>query len=299
MDSLQTFASICSDPNVFITNAWRTPMEEFDLPIYSGNLTTSPDDVYSGNGTTSYLTFDLSSDKEMLSMTLEWLFMLCHQLQIFQHLCLVMGILGLLLNILTIVVIANGTNVGRKIKVQLINLTMAHLLGAVGLLIFTFSIQTFNMFLMVIGNGIIMATMQASVLCNMAISLERFVIISFPLRARRYRRVHKCVIAGLIWPLAILGASGPVLAPFTGTFTLETVLVLLLLDIVIYIAIPSLIIATINIGLCIKLKCHKSLGERISTRQPNNCYRKVIKYYVLSLLISVVSQSRFYNIVKM
>ena len=120
-----------------------------------------------------------------------------------------MAVLGLILNSLTICIVSLGDNTSKEIKVQLVNLAVADLLMAVldparyiiQNLRLPFSTNlTISRFAGVLGY----TGHYASLLCNVAISLERFFVVFFPFRASRYTRSHKLIVIGVVWVCAAL-----------------------------------------------------------------------------------------------
>ena len=122
---------------------------------------------------------------------------------------ILMSILGVFLNSLTICVVVFGQNVSKEIKIQLINLAVADLLMAITL---PGLVMTLLLHLDFPDNSILCASIMAigkaatyaSIFCNTAMSVERFFIIYFPLRAARYTRRHKFIVVAAIWLIACL-----------------------------------------------------------------------------------------------
>ena len=118
--------------------------------------------------------------------------------------CIAFAVTGVLFNTLTIVVISKGQRIGKQLKFQLVNLAVADLVTA----------GTFPIYLMYrllrlnfplndalckfIGLTSIWPNF-VSLLWNMIISIERLLVIYFPLRMRHYSLKWKIIVAVLVW----------------------------------------------------------------------------------------------------
>ncbi|XP_067942536.1 substance-K receptor-like [Watersipora subatra] len=118
--------------------------------------------------------------------------------------------IGVTLNTLTILTIAFGNNIGKEVRIQLINLAVADLIMAA---FFPTSMMTDNvLYLPFRGNlawcatsfCISLSAAQASLLSNAAISIERFIVVYYPFRLAQYGRSQKCIVIALIWILSIV-----------------------------------------------------------------------------------------------
>ena len=123
-----------------------------------------------------------------------------------------MAVLGVILNTFTLLTVGCGRHIDSKIKIQLMNLAFADLLMAlfdppdhtkVVYRNLSFPGNTAACKLYQFACGV---SHYATLFCNAAISLERFVIIFFPFRAARYRKVHRYIVILLIWICAVLPA---------------------------------------------------------------------------------------------
>ena len=122
-------------------------------------------------------------------------------------------LLGIVLNLLTIFIVALGTNIGKEFKIQLINLAIADITlalivpayMAVNSLDISFPDSSILCKIFCFATH---AASYTSLLCNVAISLERFVIIYFPFRASRYRKRHKLLVIAAVWIVGALPGIG-------------------------------------------------------------------------------------------
>ena len=121
----------------------------------------------------------------------------------------IMGILGIVFNIITIYVLQKGKNSSKEVRVQLTNLAIADLLTSVlsplhsiyGViripypksLLFCRLEAFFSYF-----------TLNISPLWNACLSVERLVIVYFPFKIKRYTRRKKKIIAVAVWAIAFL-----------------------------------------------------------------------------------------------
>ena len=115
-----------------------------------------------------------------------------------------MAIAGFILNTLTIFIIGVGKNVNKEVKIQVINLAVADALtdifGPIRFIMEHLRLSFVNNLpLCKLMLFLEFSSHYASLLCVVAISLERFVIIYFPFRARQYRSNHKLLVVGLAW----------------------------------------------------------------------------------------------------
>ena len=115
-----------------------------------------------------------------------------------------MAVLGVVLNILAIIIIKIGKHSSKEIRIQLINLAIVDALSAlffpatsmVTVLMISFPESTA---LCKITRFIGYGALYTSPLWNVAISLERFTAVFFPLRMRKYSKGQKLVVAGVVW----------------------------------------------------------------------------------------------------
>jgi hypothetical protein len=90
------------------------------------------------------------------------------------------------------------------VKIQLINLAIADMLAAVVLFIPAISFLLdinfqWNISLCILFRFVNGLPLFASILSSTAISLERFVIVYFPLKASGYTKTYKYVVVVIIW----------------------------------------------------------------------------------------------------
>ena len=119
-----------------------------------------------------------------------------------------MGVVGAILNFLTIFIIGFGTNLNKEVKIQLINLAIADLLMALTnpafYMVKVLNINFLdNLSLCKMTRFISQSALHAGPLCHVVIATERFVIIFFPFRASRYTQTHKLIVVGVIWLFAL------------------------------------------------------------------------------------------------
>lgn len=122
-------------------------------------------------------------------------------------------ILGLLLNVMTIVILVTGRRNSKGIRVQLINLAIADCLwSAVGPMMFyhiRFEIPLPpNLFVCKTAGALAFLVVTASPLCNVAISIDRFVVVHFPMKVVNYRNHHKIMIAISVWVISLVVDMG-------------------------------------------------------------------------------------------
>lgn len=114
-------------------------------------------------------------------------------------------------------------------------------------------------------------------LWNMVISMERFVIVFFPFRARRYSRKHKIIVAVCVWTIG-LGVYVPYIPHVytidvlvDGTFCYYNFEIGIepclyhWLETIRY-GVPALVIATSYLLIGLKLYRRSNIGERDSTQ---------------------------------
>ena len=147
-------------------------------------------------------------------------FMLFSQMKppwFFVYCCLAM-VFGVILNILTIFVLKMGRRIGKDIKFQLVNLVVADLLTACCLptwyIVDILMTDTEHVALESPGYRmcqviiwVVLGVTGASPLFNMLISLERFIVICFPLRARFYTKTLKRIAVAMTWITAFAGEA--------------------------------------------------------------------------------------------
>ncbi|XP_067939444.1 growth hormone secretagogue receptor type 1-like [Watersipora subatra] len=114
---------------------------------------------------------------------------------------------GVLVNILTISTLAVGTNIGKKVKIQLINLAVADCLLALlypGLIMTELYQYTFDgqRSICKLYRIIAETALHASPISSAAISVERFVIVFYPFKSKVFTRVTLYKIVYVTWALA-------------------------------------------------------------------------------------------------
>lgn len=195
-------------------------------------------------------------------------------MEVFKVFQVIMAVGGIALNLFAIIIIAVGIHIGEKIKISLINLAVADVLASVGL--FAWLIGTTNIYVEACIHFIFSLALEASVLASLAISLERFVIISFPLRAGGYRKFHKLLVVGLIWLCAV--PRGVVsIFNFIKENESNVEWSMIIAAAAMYTIVPTLGMVVANIAIFITLGLKKNVGERSSTQNANNYYIKVIQ----------------------
>lgn len=119
--------------------------------------------------------------------------------------CWIAGVGGALLNIMTILVLSLGTKNSLEMRVQLINLAICDcLMSMVEPQVFyhhRFTIPVDQTMCKFAGFAQY-ATFTLSTLCNMAISIDRFVAVYYPLQIHHYTTCHKVGTAVAIWLIA-------------------------------------------------------------------------------------------------
>ena len=123
-----------------------------------------------------------------------------------------MGIVGVVFNVLTLFIVGLGKYTSKEIKVQIMNLAVADLLMA----LFDPLAHASSMYLYIPFSDnkricqvyMFMKSVAhyGSLICKVAICLERFVIIFFPFRASHYSRKHKFVVIACVWTYTSLSA---------------------------------------------------------------------------------------------
>ena len=120
-----------------------------------------------------------------------------------------MAIGGFFLNTLTICIIGVDKNMNNDAKIQIINLAVADALmdvfGPIRFIMGHLRLSfVSNLPLCKLILFLEFSSHYTSLLCVVAISLERLVIIYFPFRARQYRSNHKLLVVGLAWLIGSL-----------------------------------------------------------------------------------------------
>lgn len=115
--------------------------------------------------------------------------------------------LGIILNILTIFIIRGGKHIGKAVHLNLINLAIANILRAVTFpLLAAFELDPFS--LVHFPNSSVLCklyiffvhgTQYASAFWSVVISVERFVVIFFPLKALSHSIKHKVLVVVGVW----------------------------------------------------------------------------------------------------
>ena len=211
----------------------------------------------------------------------------------FVYCCLAM-VFGVILNILTIFVLKMGRRIGKDIKFQLVNLVVADLLTACCLptwyIVDMLMTDTEHVALASTGYRmchviiwVVLGVTGASPLFNMLISLERFIVICFPLRARFYTKTLKRIAVAMTWITAFAGEAylftldaSDSESTTEGTSLVEMCRVRVrtasvLVWILIQISIPTLTIIFCYICVVIKLCRRRKLG--VSGCQTNEKFR--------------------------
>ena len=118
---------------------------------------------------------------------------------------------GFIFNLLTIFVIGKGSHISNEVKLQIMNLAIADFLmasfGTIRIVLRYFRIpfaqnSALCKFIFLAEH----ASHYTSLLCNVAISLERFVIVYFPFKAAQYNQTHKVGTIILVWLCGSLSA---------------------------------------------------------------------------------------------
>lgn len=185
-------------------------------------------------------------------------------------LLLTMAVLGLTLNIIFIF-IGVLTEYFDDYKIQLVNIGMADLLTAAGLLIMFAGHYSLVDTVNTVGLVVYWTALQASILCNTAFSLELIVDIFGDCMCRK---VHIFVIVGLLWLFATLG-SIPLISQIAGSIPVW----LYITQSVIYYALPSIVVTIANIGTLVTMKCQEIIYERNRLQQTCSTYRNLRRIY--------------------
>ena len=121
-----------------------------------------------------------------------------------------MTVLGLLFNIIAITILTCGKNFGKSIKLQLLNLAVADIIGAA--LTPTFVLTTRCVAQTYLGNSavckvhlyIMFTAMYLSILINATIAVERFVAVFFPFTMLAYRKKQRLIVIFVTWTVAFI-----------------------------------------------------------------------------------------------
>ena len=220
--------------------------------------------------------------------------------------CVLILLLGFGLNLLTIFIVKQGKNIGKEVKIQLINLAIADIAmaildptwAAIILLEISFPDSPILCKITTVAKA---AANYTSLLCNVAISLERFVIIYFPFKASQYRKRHKLLVIAAVWIVGALhGIGGLMLAdviqienrvyctdlyfPYSLSLVLE----------VLKYATPAFVIVSAYTLVFIKLCFQKSNGiKRNSSHQRKKNLDKVIVTFVTFELIYLIFTRKY------
>ena len=124
-----------------------------------------------------------------------------------------MGVLGAVINALTILIIASGKATGKDLKIQLINIAVADLLMALFDPSYSASVytrQSFpdNIHLCRLYRFTRHAAHYGGLVSRLVASIEISVMVFSPVRAARYKRTHKILVVVFIWLLAWLAGAG-------------------------------------------------------------------------------------------
>lgn len=118
--------------------------------------------------------------------------------------CVSFAVVGITFNSLTIIVIVKGERIGKELKFQLVNLAAADLMTAPSFPIYLmFRLLRLNFpqndaLCKFVGMFSIWPNF-VSLLWNMIISMERLLVIYFPLRMRHYSLKLKVLVAIFVW----------------------------------------------------------------------------------------------------
>ena len=128
---------------------------------------------------------------------------------IYLILYVVFGILGILLNTFTILILTKGKKFGQSIRIQLTNLAAADLICSI-ILPSTVVLGGFTTVrypnissLCKTQQYLTYTLFYASLLFNAALSLEKFVVVYYPLALRNYQRRHIIVVTTSVWIIAL------------------------------------------------------------------------------------------------
>ena len=201
-------------------------------------------------------------------------------LEAFRIFCIITAVLGVILNTMAAVVWIAGKHSGTELRPELTCLAVIDLLSAVSLSLFDFLIlpsrrATYKNDLVCrllgyFGHAIFYTT----TLLNAVISLERLVVVYFPLRALNYTKPKKAAVICSAFVLGMLHE-----AQFLAD-TDRTCLFLTLGDgwiANLKLAVSAIIIVTSYTLIAVKIICRKKIGEeiRISAYEKKLHYQKV------------------------
>lgn len=146
---------------------------------------------------------------------------------LFTTLCATCAVLGVVFNLLTIITLLTGRRNSREIRIQLVNLAISDLLWSlVGPAIFVYIRleipMTSNEALCKLISFLGFLVVTVSPLCNVAISLDRFVAVYFPMKIINYRTRHKVMAAAAVWMIGILVDMGTLFNAHTGEWDNQT-----------------------------------------------------------------------------
>ena len=154
---------------------------------------------------------DATGDSDYFSTDPKYIGLTEVEEQIVGGIYLSMAIIGFILNVLTLCIVGLGENVNKEVKIQIISLAAADVLsttfGATPIILeylrISFNSNTSVCRFITFFEH---ASHYTSLLCNVAISLERFVIVFFPFRASQYNQTYKLAVVGLVWLCGCLPA---------------------------------------------------------------------------------------------
>ena len=122
---------------------------------------------------------------------------------------ILLSILGITLNPLTICITVFGKHLSRTVKPHLINLAVVDLVISIFtppiILIQNLNVQVpWTTALCKAAAVLHLVPIHVNLICNAFISLERFFIIYFPLKAKLYRQKHRYMIITFAWLCGVL-----------------------------------------------------------------------------------------------
>lgn len=185
------------------------------------------------------------------------------------------AVMGVTFNITGIYIIVVGKRTSPKVKIQLINLAVADILTALFdpcFVILNIIGFPFTMFQCKVWYFFCHVFRYAGILCNVAICLERLVIVFFPLRPSRHQKKHKYIVVALIWicstaagvPTAIpigykIANTSVVCAVDLGSkfITIEIFMMILIIKY----ALPPAIITVVYVAVILKLYSRRPIGQ--------------------------------------
>ena len=213
---------------------------------------------------------------------------------------LLMAVLGVVLNILTIIIIKRGKHSSKEIRIQLINLAIVDGLSAlffpatsmVTVLMISFPESTA---LCKITRFIGYGALYTSPLWNVAISLERFTAVFFPLKMINYSKNYKLAVAGLVGVCGFLPEIDSLLHAQIVTWNRMRICTTnsplaqknpVLFDILIVLkyVLPALIIVVVYTAIAIRLMLRKRIGERDGSRRQKQGASKEKKQVILNIV---------------